>query len=258
MGFAFTTVYQKIGLSYETSTSQPNPPPDKEAPFIPTASLYYSGSGWWPPPGLDFYSPIVFVFVQSGVSSFTFYTFSTTIEQTTRDSSLVNVAPTTVVFDGEDAFRGHVQIAYKPYVWESHSVSLYVSPDSDNASVIIGGPNQSGTFGYYDSDQTVTPVFKEGEPDSLIVTNASGNPVELTSAQVSDLEAAILSAVSEVPEPGNTNSGSIDWTFNSNDSGLTSLVPAGETVSVSVPIEVTELEKWTRSVFRHSPDGQGV
>jgi hypothetical protein len=239
VGFASTTVYQKIGLSLTESTSEPAQTFDKNAPLIPQGSLYYSVGGWGP--ANNFYSPLIWASVETGNSEYIFYTFSTSIEQTTQDASLVDDATPIILFNGLNFEKIPVEIQYKPYVWESNTITLSISPDTENEPVTgVGGAPQTGTFQYSDSDQTVTPVVEEGEPDNFSVTDTSGGQVDLTSAQISDLKAAILSAVTEAPEAGNASSGSIDWTFNPTDPTLVSLVPAGATLVVSIPIEVTD------------------
>jgi hypothetical protein len=248
-GHAMGIAYEKVGLSYYTTTSQPTLTPDKNAPFIPVDSIYGNWVGWWPT--LQFYSPVDFAFIKLSPSTYEFIVFSTSVLEITTDAGQVQTAPTLVALQGQDYLDGYMEVDYKPFVWEqiyiTSTLSIDAADKTETASVPIqwsqktGGAvatDTSGQIHFTDTDTSALPVASIVGAPTIVVHDYQGNDISsrLTASQLAILQTAFTIS----PEAGNSNNGVIDWKFSYHGSYYDLDFLAGKTVTVTNTVQVSD------------------
>jgi hypothetical protein len=99
---------------------------------------------------------------------------------------------------------------------------------------IIYSPNSTGTVSFTDTDSTALPSAPTPTPE-ISAIGPDGRSVPLTASQ----QAAIAADFSISATAGNTNNGSINWTYDPTGTAL-SFIALGETVQVTEPIAISD------------------
>jgi len=99
---------------------------------------------------------------------------------------------------------------------------------------IIYSPNSTGTVNFTDTDSTALPSAPTPTPE-ISAIGPDGRSVSLTASQ----QAAIAADFSISATAGNTNNGSINWTYDPTGTAL-SFIALGETVQVTEPIVISD------------------
>ena len=118
---------------------------------------------------------------------------------------------------------------------------LYVTPVNQAASITLAEDTtgsittapQPGTIQFTDSDPTTTPTGAI-QSQSVTATDARGDAVQLTSSQISALEADFTITTVQTGD----GSGTVNWTYNPDGTELDFL--AGETAVDTATVDVTD------------------
>ena len=107
---------------------------------------------------------------------------------------------------------------------------------TESVALQVGGGTEtaSGVVHFTDVDLNDRPSGSASVA-SISYTDANGQPLTLTSGEVSAIEGAFLVS----PAAGSTNNGAVDWSFSLADSQLTFLA-AGQTVTLTETITVDD------------------
>jgi VCBS repeat-containing protein/uncharacterized repeat protein (TIGR03803 family) len=119
-------------------------------------------------------------------------------------------------------------------------------PVIDLANSVVSGTTSHATIGGTVEDVTQgTLAFSDPNVDdlptgsvtgqSVVAHDSAGNVITLTQAQIAELE----SAFSIMPAPGNTNAGTIEWSYALPDR-LASFLSAGESATITSTIQVDD------------------
>jgi VCBS repeat-containing protein len=119
-------------------------------------------------------------------------------------------------------------------------------PVIDLANSVVSGTTSQATIGGTVEDVTQgTLAFSDPNVDdlptgsvtgqSVVSHDSAGNVITLTQAQIAELE----SAFSIMPAPGNTNAGTIEWSYALPDQ-LASFLSAGESATITSTIQVDD------------------
>jgi hypothetical protein len=240
---------------------------DASQPYPPQDPIFFLGNNLRNNPYLvNFYGPVTPIYASwfqttlPYAAAFKGKPGTSTIDVIIYTDSIINAYPVgtepdPTVFSGpvktsptihDDLDGQNLSLTYTSFAWaqinptpgaltidwqdkaETRSFNLTQSAGS------ITNPPQTGRIHFTDTEPDALPT---GSIDSqtATVTDTKGNMVQLTSAQTAALEAAFSIA----PEPGNTNNGAIDWTYNPDGTAL-SFLTAGEAAQVQSTIQVSD------------------
>jgi Lipase (class 3) len=155
---------------------------------------------------------------------------------------------TEIVINGQQKFRsgGDVVVgsgdAHDANLYFNDVEAYYGSPllGPTAPTVIVTGSNAvhnlSGIISFSDPDLNDRPTATIDPVNQLVIgQDAFGTALSLSAAQIATFEKAFQIS----PEPGNTNTGKIDWSYSIPDKGI-DFLSVGETVTVRTPVVIDD------------------
>ncbi len=181
-----------------------------------------AGLSFHPDGTFSFDPRTAFDYLAAGETASVSFQFTATDGQT-----LSNVATETITISGRNDPPG-IDAAHSKVAGTVTELPLTTgSPTIDKAA---------GTIAFSDPDTTDRPTATIDTANQTIAyTDSGGHSRGLTPSQISAIEDGFHFAV----EPGNTNSGQVDWSYSVADSAL-DFLGAGETVALTTPVVIDD------------------